>query len=562
MQNRNDNLIIEMKDISKFFPGTRALDHVSLKLRKGEIHALVGENGAGKSTLMNILTGQLTKDGGEVFMEGEPLRLSSPQDALKKNIVLVPQELNLIPEASVTENIFLGNEFSSKGMIDWKKSHEKAKELLKEETTKISYETWIKVLEIQSEDNGHIVLLTSTDFQKNVVSSKYLDLLTNTFNYLTNKDCTVSIVSREELEAASNNADLRDATNIETPINYATTNLNPKYTFSTFVVGNNNRFAHAAALAVAEAPAASYNPLYLYGGVGLGKTHLMHAIGNEILRNNKNSKILYVTSENFTNQLINAIKDNTNDQFRNKYRSIDILLIDDIQFIAGKERIQEEFFHTFNTLYESGKQIILSSDKPPKDIQLLEDRLKSRFEWGIMADISNPDYETRLAILRKKAQLDNILIDDEILSTIATRIDSNIRELEGTLNKLIATASLTHSPITLEMAEKAINDIVSQKEKVISSEFIQETVGKYFNINPKDLRGSKRSNDITFPRQIAMYLCRNVANMSLPQIGKDFGKRDHTTVMHACNKIEKDIKESKETKLIVESVKNILLESK
>ena len=316
------------------------------------------------------------------------------------------------------------------------------------------------------------------------------------------------------------------------------------------------------ALAVAEAPAASYNPLYLYGGVGLGKTHLMHAIGNEILRNNKNSKILYVTSENFTNQLINAIKDNTNDQFRNKYRSIDILLIDDIQFIAGKERIQEEFFHTFNTLYESGKQIILSSDKPPKDIQLLEDRLKSRFEWGIMADISNPDYETRLAILRKKAQLDNILIDDEILSTIATRIDSNIRELEGTLNKLIATASLTHSPITLEMAEKAINDIVSQKEKVISSEFIQETVGKYFNINPKDLRGSKRSNDITFPRQIAMYLCRNVANMSLPQIGKDFGKRDHTTVMHACNKIEKDIKESKETKLIVESVKNILLESK
>ena len=294
----------------------------------------------------------------------------------------------------------------------------------------------------------------------------------------------------------------------------------------------------------------------------MGKTHLMHAIGNEILRNNKNSKILYVTSENFTNQLINAIKDNTNDQFRNKYRSIDILLIDDIQFIAGKERIQEEFFHTFNTLYESGKQIILSSDKPPKDIQLLEDRLKSRFEWGIMADISNPDYETRLAILRKKAQLDNILIDDEILSTIATRIDSNIRELEGTLNKLIATASLTHSPITLEMAEKAINDIVSQKEKVISSEFIQETVGKYFNINPKDLRGSKRSNDITFPRQIAMYLCRNVANMSLPQIGKDFGKRDHTTVMHACNKIEKDIKESKETKLIVESVKNILLESK
>ena len=439
----------------------------------------------------------------------------------------------------------------------------KAKELLKEETTKISYETWIKILEIQSADNDHIVLLTSTDFQKNIVASKYLDLLTNTFNYLTNKECSVSIVSREELETASNSSDLSDATKIEAPINYVTTNLNPKYTFSTFVVGNNNRFAHAAALAVAEAPASSYNPLFIYGGVGLGKTHLMHAIGNEILRNNKNSKILYVTSEAFTNELINAIKDNTNDQFRNKYRGIDILLIDDIQFIAGKERIQEEFFHTFNTLYESGKQVILSSDKPPKDIPLLEDRLKSRFEWGIIADISNPDYETRLAILRKKAQIDNIIIDDEILSAIATRIDSNIRELEGTLNKLIATASLTSNrQITMEMAEKAINDIVSQQEKVISATYIQETVGKYFNVNPKDLKGSKRSNDITFPRQIAMYLCRNVANMSLPQIGKDFGKRDHTTVMHACNKIEKEIKTNSNTKLIVESVKNILLDMK
>ncbi len=439
----------------------------------------------------------------------------------------------------------------------------KAKELLKEETTTISYETWIKILEIQSAENGHIVLLTSSNFQKNIVLSKYLDLLTNTFNYLTGRECTVSIVSREELEAASNNSDPNSSVNIEAPINYATTNLNPKYTFSSFVVGNNNRFAHAAALAVAEAPASSYNPLFIYGGVGLGKTHLMHAIGNEILRNNKNSKILYVTSEVFTNQLINAIKDNTTDQFRTKYRNIDVLLIDDIQFIAGKERIQEEFFHTFNTLYESGKQIILSSDKPPKDISLLEDRLKSRFEWGIIADISNPDYETRLAILRKKAQLDNIIIDDEILTAIATRIDSNIRELEGTLNKIIATASLSPSKqITMEMTEKAINDIVSQQEKVISAEFIQETVAKYFNIDPQDLKGSKRSNDITFPRQIAMYLCRNVANMSLPQIGRDFGKRDHTTVMHACTKIEKDIKTNSNTKLIVESVKNIILDGK
>ena len=288
----------------------------------------------------------------------------------------------------------------------------------------------------------------------------------------------------------------------------------------------------------------------------------MHSIGNEILKKNRESKILYVTSEKFTNQLINAIKDNKNEQFRTRYRNIDVLLIDDIQFIAGKERIQEEFFHTFNTLHESGKQIIISSDRPPKDIQLLEDRLKSRFEWGLIADISNPDYETRLAILRKKAQLDNIIIDDEILSNIATRIDSNIRELEGTLNKLIAKSSLTNSPITMEMAEKAINDIVSQQDKVISSDFIQETVAKYFNISAKELKGSKRSNDIAFPRQIAMYLCRNVAQMSLPQIGKDFGKRDHTTVMHACNKIDQEIKQNQNTKLIVESVKNILLTDK
>ena len=314
-------------------------------------------------------------------------------------------------------------------------------------------------------------------------------------------------------------------------------------------------------MGVAETPGSKYNPFFIYGGVGLGKTHLMHAIGNQILGNNPNSNILYVTSETFTNQLINALKDQATEKFREKYRNIDVLLIDDIQFIANKKSTQEEFFHTFNTLYESGKQIVLSSDKPPKDIELLEDRLKSRFEWGLIADISNPDYETRLAILRKKTQIDNIIIDDEILSSIATRIDSNIRELEGTLNKLIAKASLTGSPITMEMTEKAINDIVSLQDKVISSEYIQDVVGKYFNISPQDLKGSKRSNDVTFPRQIAMYLCRNVAQMSLPQIGNDFGKRDHTTVMHACNKIEKEIKTNSNTKLIVESVKKILLSS-
>ena len=283
----------------------------------------------------------------------------------------------------------------------------------------------------------------------------------------------------------------------------------------------------------------------------------MHAIGNKIIKNNPNTKILYVTSEQFINELVNSIKDANykNELFRNKYRNIDVLLIDDIQFIAGKKTGQEEFFHTFNTLHQNGKQIIISSDKPPRDIPLLEERLKSRFEWGILADISMPDYETRLAILRKKVQADKIIIDDYILSVIATKIDSNIRELEGALNKIVAYASLTHSPITIEIAEKSINDIV------ISSDYIQEVVAKYFNIDKKDLISSKKSNDIAFPRQIAMYLCRTVAQMSLPKIGADFGNRDHTTVMHAVNKIEKEVKEKTNTKLIVESVKNIIQDS-
>ena len=435
----------------------------------------------------------------------------------------------------------------------------KAKELLKNEMTKISYDTWFKNLEIDSKQGNTYILKATSSFQKDSVENRYGELVTNTFRFVTNSDCDIKVI----IDGGTVETFI-EPTVTTSPTSFSGYNnsfLNPKYTFDTFVVGNNNRFAHAAALAVAESPATSYNPLFLYGGVGLGKTHLMHAIGNEVLSNNHNSNVLYVTSEKFTNQLINAIKDNTNEQFRNKYRNVDILLIDDIQFIAGKERIQEEFFHTFNSLHESGKQIILSSDRPPKEIKLLEDRLKSRFEWGLIADISNPDYETRLAILRKKAQQDNILIDDIILSNIATKIDSNIRELEGVLNKMIAKASLTHSPLTMEMAERAINDIVSQKEKIVSVEYIQEVVSKYFNIDPKDLKSSKRSNDLVYPRQIAMYLCRDLAQMQLAKIGENFGKRDHTTVMHACKKIEQEIKENGNTKLIVESVKNIILNS-
>ena len=434
----------------------------------------------------------------------------------------------------------------------------KAKDLLKEETTVITYETWIQPLELKSINDNVIVLIATNSFQRDTVESRYMDLLTNTFNFLTNKKCKIFI----KLNNEENNI-LNQIPSITTNKVLLDSGLSLKYTFDTFVVGSNNKFAQAAAMGVAEAPGSKYNPFFIYGGVGLGKTHLMHSIGNQILRNNPNSKILYVTAETFTNQLINSLKDQTTEKFREKYRSIDVLLIDDIQFIANKTSTQEEFFHTFNTLYEAGKQIVLTSDKPPKDIELLEDRLKSRFDWGLIADISSPDYETRLAILRKKAQIDNIIIDDDILTAIATRVDTNIRDLEGTLNRLIAKASLISNQITMEMAEKEINEVVSTKDKVISSEYIQDVVAKYFDVSPQDLRGSKRSNDVTFPRQIAMYLCRNVAQMSLPQIGNDFGKRDHTTVMHACNKIEKEINSnaSSNTKLIVESVKKILLSS-
>ena len=288
----------------------------------------------------------------------------------------------------------------------------------------------------------------------------------------------------------------------------------------------------------------------------------MHAIGNRILENNRNAKIVYVTSEKFTNQLVNAIQENKTEMFRNKYRTIDVLLIDDIQFIAKKERVQEEFFHTFNTLYDEKKQIVISSDQSPIDIPFVEERLRSRFEWGLSADISSPSYETRFAILRKKAQDNKVIIDDSILSTIANRVESNIRELEGVFTKLVARAELIHSPISRELCENILNEFKYESEKVISSNFIQETVAKYFSINKEDLSGNKRSNDIAFPRQIAMYLCREVANMSYPQIGIDFGGRDHSTVMHGCKKIEKEIKEKNNTRLIVESVKNIIIDGK
>ena len=428
----------------------------------------------------------------------------------------------------------------------------KVKETLKSEVSPITYSTWIASLDIHDINNDNIVLVASNPFQKDTVISKYLDLIKNTFDFVTNKDRKIYIKLENELTSTSSE---QDGKKITLNINNG---LNPRYTFDNFVVGNNNNFAQAAAMGVAENPGSKYNPLVFYSGSGLGKTHLMHAIGNQILMDNPDMRVLYVTSEQFTNQLINALKDQTTEKFRNKYRNIDVLLIDDIQFIANKKSTQEEFFHTFNTLHDAGKQVVVSSDRPPKEIDLLDERIRTRLEWGVTADIEKPDYETRLAILRQKAQIENIIVDDEILEAIATKVDTNIRELEGILTKLIAKASLQNSQITIDMAEKAISEVIQSKDKVISSQYIQEVVGKYFNIDPQDLIGQKRSANITFPRQIAMYLCRNVANLSLPQIGKDFGNRDHSTVMHSVSKIEKEIETKNNTKLIVESVEKIL----
>lgn len=319
-------------------------------------------------------------------------------------------------------------------------------------------------------------------------------------------------------------------------------NLNPRYTFDTFVIGDNNQMAHAASIAVAEAPAEAYNPLFLYGGAGLGKTHLMHSIAHYILEHNKSLNVLYVTSEDFTNEVINSIQHKKQEELRNKYRNIDVLLVDDVQFIIGKESTQQEFFHTFNALYNSKKQIILSSDKPPKDLDVLEERLRSRFSWGLTVDIQPPNYETKIAILRKRAELDHLYIDDEIFDYIATHIKSNIRDLEGALNKIKVYSKLNKQPISLESSKLALQDLIDSKDKPkITPDLILKTVAEHFNIQTSDIISKKRSHDIAYPRQICMYLCKKLTDTSLVKIGEFIGRRDHSTVIHGVEKIERDL---------------------
>jgi len=426
---------------------------------------------------------------------------------------------------------------------------EKTINLLKGEITEVSYNTWIRSITPISIDDTTVKLGVPNDFTKGILTSRYKGLIENSLKMITSKKYNINFViaSEDIIEETPEQHRLSQrkavaagkGSNEEMP----TTTLNPKYTFDSFVIGNSNRFAHAASLAVAESPAKAYNPLFIYGGVGLGKTHLMHAIGHFILQHNPKSKVVYVSSEKFTNDLINSIKDDRNVEFRNKYRNIDVLLIDDIQFIAGKESTQEEFFHTFNDLHEADKQIILSSDRPPKEIPTLEDRLRSRFEWGLIADIQPPDFETRMAILKKKADVDNLNIPNEVLVYIASNIKSNIRELEGALIRIVAFSSLTNKEISVDLATEALKDIISGKQsRQVTIELIQEVVANYYSLRIEDFKSSRRTRNVAFPRQIAMYLARKITDMSLPKIGDEFGGRDHTTVIHAYEKISAQLK--------------------
>ncbi|MDY6012016.1 chromosomal replication initiator protein DnaA [Clostridium sp.] len=424
---------------------------------------------------------------------------------------------------------------------------EKTLDIIKGELSEVSFNTWIKSCEPISMSSNIIKISVPNAFTQEILEKRYKDLVANSIKAICSKLYNIEFLIASEIQNSEEDESEKKHNNLKSNKKVIvndemTNNLNPKYTFDSFVIGNSNRFAHAASLAVAESPAKAYNPLFIYGGVGLGKTHLMHAIGHYVLKNNPNAKVVYVSSEKFTNELINAIKDDKNEEFRNKYRNVDILLIDDIQFIAGKERTQEEFFHTFNALHDANKQIILSSDRPPKEIPTLEDRLRSRFEWGLIADIQVPDFETRMAILKKKADVENLNVANEVMVYIATKIKSNIRELEGALIRIVAYSSLTNREITVDLASEALKDIISKKQgKHITIEIIQDIVASYFNLRVEDLKSQRRTRNVSYPRQIAMYLSRKLTDMSLPKIGEEFGGRDHTTVIHAYEKISDNL---------------------
>ena len=438
----------------------------------------------------------------------------------------------------------------------------------------VVFNTWLQPLKIHSvdiNDNGeHLVTLSVNEAKVGTGSIPYLTTkfkvpLEVSIEEIMGEHFHIEFKLARDLKELSVSEPSQPATphtkkpDLNTPKNIAT-NLNPRYTFDTFVVGSNNSLAHAASLAVAESPAEVYNPLFIYGGVGLGKTHLMHSIAHYVMENKPDAKVLYVTSEVFTNELIEAIRNRSDtssiQEFRRKYRNIDILLIDDIQFIIGKESTQEEFFHTFNALYESKKQIIISSDKPPKEFETLEERLLSRFEWGLPVDIQSPDYETRMAILRKKGELDGYTIDDEVLNYIATNVKSNIREIEGALTKIVAVSRLKNIEVNVVLAEEVLKDLISSDvKKNVTVESITDIVAEHFGITASDILSSKKSRNIAHPRQICMYLCRELTDVSLKDIGQKLGKRDHSTILHGCNKIAEDLKEDTSLQSVIDILK-------
>jgi chromosomal replication initiator protein len=423
-----------------------------------------------------------------------------------------------------------------------------------------AFDIWIRPLKLLNMRPGLLEMEVPNKFFKDWIAENYQTLIKETLQQITKKSYVLQLHLKEEKDEKEGKPRPPEKgqplSQIKTTLRED--GLNPSYNFEAFVVGSCNQFAHAAALAVANLPAKNYNPLLVYGGVGLGKTHLLNAIGNHIVQNDPSVKVCSLSSEKFTNELINCIRYEKMTDFRNKYRNKDVLLVDDIQFLGGKERTQEEFFHTFNSLYDSHKQIVITSDKPPKDIPGLEERLRSRISWGLIADIQPPDIETKVAILCKKAEIYNIALSNEVGLFLASQLGSNIRELEGTLTRLRAYSSLTGQDINISMAKETLKDILSDREKMISIENIQKIVSNYYNIKVPDLKSSKKIKTFVFPRQLAMYLSRTMTKSSFPEIGSKFGGKDHSTVIHAVRQIEKKISEDRETKNVIETIKNEL----
>lgn len=437
---------------------------------------------------------------------------------------------------------------------------------IKEELSPQAYNSWFSQTKVVKFGENELIISAPGDFCKDWLEKHYTGFIKNILKRTLNSDDNLKIEFRAADQKFS--APARSTLNHKKKTKKAEPFLKddklvltPKYTFDSFVVGNGNRFAHAACLAVAQSPSKSYNPLFVYGGVGLGKTHLMQAIGRYITRQNSKIKVLYISSEKFTNEMINSIRDDRTVAFRDKYRSVDVLLIDDIQFLAGKERTQEEFFHTFNTLYDSNKQIVITSDRPPKDIPTLENRLISRFEWGLITDIQPPDLETRIAILRKKAQAENLSVPTEVIDFIAEKIPSNIRQLEGALTKLVAFSFFTKKELSVSLAQDILKDIIPLENKKISIGQIQKAVTDYYTIKINSLLSKKRTKDIVLARQVAIYLSRELTDLSLTSIGEAFGRRDHTTIIHSYTKIKNKIEKDKSFKGIIKnlilSIKNI-----